>query len=857
MPESDSENDIWEYKPLRKTKRPKKRPASSHCAPARGAARGRASGCAASPAAVCPSCQMPFRILLGQSPQWHVSECLEVSGPKDECPDGLSCSSTIPSHYRKYSHSQLAHCRAAGDEGVASLGGLLEDMPSTSSPTPSPSKQSRPDLPVAHASSNALMCLRSPTVKDIQKKKGWSPSVRGGKTASRQGGDTSTPSKASRVCDAPVVTPSSLESAHHSSGSDDISYSPISSLPTDVEVVSSRKVLFSSDMTGIKDEDKDSLIQHDSDDDRLAELLAQQEQDSKVLAETHLQDQGRLVNSLTPANYLPAGTTDAGGSHESNAPVLNLKEEGMVSEDPDWCSPQSLVLENLRDHLLSRAEWSSQDNGGEEALELPQGLNRIGDMAPRKTQVKPASSTLKQTDIGVFFGLKPLKKEEPKPQPEVTPAVENIQQVTPILAGGRCAGDRRKRKASHSLGDPDAAAQAAESDTVPMAKADRARRPWRKRWARGRASEDDTERVKRCPFYKKIPGTGFVVDAFQYGLIDGITCYFLSHFHSDHYGGLTKHSRLPIYCNKITGNLVKTKLRVEEQYIHILPMNTEVFVEGVRVLLLDANHCPGAAMLLFLLADGQTILHTGDFRANPSMERYPELQGCRVQTVYLDTTYCSPEYAFPPQQEVITFAVNVAFEYVTLHPCTLVVCGAYAVGKEKVFLALAEVLGCKVGMSRDKFLTMSCLESEQVSRLVTTDWRSARVHVLPMGQVNVKGLQTHLRKFSGTYNKVLAFKPTGWTFSSQAAGLEDIQPVVRDNITVYEIPYSEHSSYVELKRFIQWLKPKKIIPTVNAGSWASRKPMEQMFSGWMAELVAGGGRSGTRVGGVNPETGQH
>lgn len=365
-----------------------------------------------------------------------------------------------------------------------------------------------------------------------------------------------------------------------------------------------------------------------------------------------------------------------------------------------------------------------------------------------------------------------------------------------------------------------------------------AKRGGAKGWRRRRTNADGEVKYPRCPFYKKIPGTKLAVDAFRYGPIEGITAYFLTHFHSDHYDGLTKHSTLPIYCNKITGNLVKSKLKVPEQYVHILPMNTEVTVEGVKVILLDANHCPGAAMLLLLLPDKQIVLHTGDFRADPSMETYPELSSCRVQTLYLDTTYCSPEYTFPKQQEVINYAANTAFELVTLNPRTLVVCGSYSVGKEKVFLALADVLGSKVCLSRDKFNTMCCLESEEVKQRITTDWKAAQVHVLPMMQLSFKKLQDHLARFSGKYDKLVAFKPTGWTFSQQVEAVEDIEPHVSGNISIYGIPYSEHSSFLELKRFVQWLRPIKIIPTVNNGRWESRKAMERCFSDWMKESTS-------------------
>lgn len=46
-------------------------------------------------------------------------------------------------------------------------------------------------------------------------------------------------------------------------------------------------------------------------------------------------------------------------------------------------------------------------------------------------------------------------------------------------------------------------------------------------------------------------------------------------------------------------------------------------------------------------------------------------------------------------------------------------------------------------------------------------------------------LQDHLARFSHQYDQLVAFKPTGWTFSQQIESVEDIQPQKSGNITIY------------------------------------------------------------------------
>ncbi|CAD0089822.1 unnamed protein product [Aureobasidium vineae] len=209
-------------------------------------------------------------------------------------------------------------------------------------------------------------------------------------------------------------------------------------------------------------------------------------------------------------------------------------------------------------------------------------------------------------------------------------------------------------------------------------------------WANAAAAENASRGkpsyTRTCPFYKILPGTNIAVDAFRYGAVAGCNAYFLSHFHSDHYVGLTSTwSHGPIYCSKVTANLVKQQLRVNPEYVIALDWEVPTEVPGtpgVMVTMISANHCPGSSLYLFEkpLSKGpdpklQRILHCGDFRACRMHLEHPLLRPDvqdhitgknkeqKIDVCYLDTTYLNPKYAFPEQEDVIKACADMCVRY--------------------------------------------------------------------------------------------------------------------------------------------------------------------------------------------------
>ncbi|KAI3357382.1 hypothetical protein L3Q82_015821 [Scortum barcoo] len=296
---------------------------------------------------------------------------------------------------------------------------------------------------------------------------------------------------------------------------------------------------------------------------------------------------------------------------------------------------------------------------------------------------------------------------------------------------------------------------------------------------------------------KVIANTPLAVDFWHVRKCPGARLFFLSHMHSDHTVGLTSTwSNRPIYCSPTTATLLRLKLQVKEQWIHplelgepyLLPLD-DIGKERLTVTLIDANHCPGAVMLLFEGYFG-TILYTGDFRYTPSMLREPCLRNnATIDVLYLDNTNCDPNRTLPSRQR----ATQQIKEIIRSHPNHNVVIGLYALGKESLLLELAMEFKTWIEVSFERMETLKVLELPDV---FTTDVGAGRIRAVEQSSICSAALHQWNKE-----QPTLAILPTS-------------RPLVSFHPNVYVVPYSDHSSYQELEDFVSALRPTSLVPIV-------------------------------------------
>ncbi|KAM3469008.1 hypothetical protein MY5147_007393 [Beauveria neobassiana] len=350
---------------------------------------------------------------------------------------------------------------------------------------------------------------------------------------------------------------------------------------------------------------------------------------------------------------------------------------------------------------------------------------------------------------------------------------------------------------------------------------------WSTAAAAENASRGKPAYTRTCPFYKIMPGFSICVDAFRYGAVEGCKAYFLSHFHSDHYIGLTATwTHGPIYCSKVTGSLVRNQLRTAAKWVVELEFDKEYDVpgtDGAKVTMISANHCPGSSLFVFEKVVGERhnkslkrILHCGDFRACPDHVQHPllrpdvadsvsgKLRRQKIDICYLDTTYLNPRYSFPPQNYVIQACADLVAKISPDPNCkddvwdsakkeagktvskyfqnptapvlekpepekklgqrVLIICGTYSIGKERICVAIAKALRTKIFASPSKIKICKQLGDPELTALLTSDPIEAQVHMQMLMEIRAETLQEYLNSYKPHFSRIVGFRPSGWNF---------------------------------------------------------------------------------------------
>lgn len=309
-----------------------------------------------------------------------------------------------------------------------------------------------------------------------------------------------------------------------------------------------------------------------------------------------------------------------------------------------------------------------------------------------------------------------------------------------------------------------------------------------------------------------LPRTTIAVDNFTARVQAKATVYFLSHFHADHYEGLSSGFKAGIiYCSKVTSNLIKYKFPgIEKKLIkdldigslHCLPIGDD---QGstFNVKLIPANHCPGSVMFYFE-GDFGKYLHTGDFRAAPELLKM--VDDLQIDRLFVDTTFSNPKWHFASKEVAIAQVLDL-IEKEPTH--TEIFLDCEMLGTEPILLAVASHFSTKLHVTKQKFLFLENLP--QMKDIITLNSNETRFHVvrLPFSNQTPKiGVQ-----FPSHYKVI---KPSTQWFGlphNVAVNIAKHTTIPKYAAGIWHVLYSIHSSHEELFDFITHVAPNYLHPT--------------------------------------------
>ena len=262
----------------------------------------------------------------------------------------------------------------------------------------------------------------------------------------------------------------------------------------------------------------------------------------------------------------------------------------------------------------------------------------------------------------------------------------------------------------------------------------------------------------------------------------------ISHAHSDHTG---RHRRPVVTPN--TGLLLGDYLKNSDPVT--LPYGEPLDGPHYTITLCPAGHCLGSAQTLVeSKSTGERLLYTGDIklRASPTNE---QLEPVQADTLVIESTYGSPEYVFPPQEQVLETAFRTLRAWLSRGERPIVQGWRLGKAQEMLYYLLAD--GFEVAVEEGVHEAVEAYQQAGVEfpgrvSPFTGDWPEGTIALFPPGNRSKA-----LRNFRG--KRVMEM--TGWAASGERrwGGLADAS-----------LPYSDHADFNELVAYVEAVHPSRV-----------------------------------------------
>lgn len=320
--------------------------------------------------------------------------------------------------------------------------------------------------------------------------------------------------------------------------------------------------------------------------------------------------------------------------------------------------------------------------------------------------------------------------------------------------------------------------------------------------------------------------------------------HFLTHAHKDHTEGIDSYGKFPIYCTSLTKRLVCRRYpKLNPSIFKSLEIGEPKILgdadQGFTVTAYDANHCPGAIMLLFEGSFGN-VLHTGDCRLSSEclnqLMDYVSGSGKVLDCVYLDCTFGREPLVLPSKEE----AIEQVKKCIWNHPNEArVYFACNMLGQETLLEAIAKDFCVRIFIDKDRLSNYYADLEVIAPEFLTTDRESTRFEICDgCPKYSERARETmNQAKFEGRMQPLVIRPSTQWyvfeeTLEGDGSGVinapivssrcggskrrsatSSVTQATKDDNGVYHVCYSMHSSQIELKRAMKLLNPVEVIST--------------------------------------------